>query len=70
MNEQIYSQEDTKSDDEERRVGKYILGKTIGQGTFNKVKIARHIYTHEQVAIKMIEKTSLKTPADHLRLKK
>jgi len=37
-------------------LGNYILGKTIGEGTFNKVKIARHIHSNEQVAIKLIEK--------------
>jgi serine/threonine protein kinase len=39
---------------EQKQVSNYILGKTIGKGTFNKVKIAKHIITNEQVAIKII----------------
>ncbi|TPX31275.1 hypothetical protein SeMB42_g07784 [Synchytrium endobioticum] len=43
------------------RVGDYILKKTIGQGTFGKVKLAEHAITKELVAIKVIEKASVKT---------
>ena len=35
----------------ERKVGQYILGKSIGEGTFGKVKLARHITTNEKVTI-------------------
>ena len=31
-------------------------GKTIGEGTFGKVKLATHIFTGEKVAIKVLEK--------------
>ena len=47
-----------------------MVGQTIGQGTFNKVKIGRHVDTNEQVAIKMIDKSCMKTEADHSRLNK
>ena len=30
-------------------LGQYILGKTLGEGTFGKVKIATHITTGEKV---------------------
>jgi 5'-AMP-activated protein kinase catalytic alpha subunit len=30
-------------------LGQYILGKTLGEGTFGKVKIATHIKTGEKV---------------------
>ena len=40
-------------------VGNYDLGKTIGQGQFGKVKLARHALTGEVVAIKMIHKAKL-----------
>lgn len=46
------------------------MGKTIGQGTFNKVKIGRHLHSNEQVAIKLIDKSKLTTAADHNRLSK
>ncbi|KAL9266737.1 CBL-interacting protein kinase 32-like protein [Drosera capensis] len=39
-----------------RMVGKYELGRTIGEGTFAKVKFARNIETGEPVAIKILDK--------------
>lgn len=39
-----------------RRVGKYELGRTIGEGTFAKVRFARNIETGEPVAIKILDK--------------
>ncbi len=32
-------------------VGHYILGKSLGQGTFGKVKLGTHILTGEKVTI-------------------
>ncbi|RWR82613.1 CBL-interacting serine/threonine-protein kinase 21-like protein [Cinnamomum micranthum f. kanehirae] len=37
-------------------IGKYQLGKTIGEGTFAKVKVAVNMETRENVAIKIIDK--------------
>ncbi|GMH11988.1 hypothetical protein Nepgr_013829 [Nepenthes gracilis] len=39
-----------------RLVGKYELGRTIGEGTFAKVKFARNTETGEPVAIKIMDK--------------
>ena len=39
-----------------RRIGKYELGRTIGEGTFAKVKFARNSETGEPVAIKILDK--------------
>lgn len=39
-----------------RRVGKYELGRTIGEGTFAKVKFAINSETREPVAIKILDK--------------
>lgn len=33
-----------------------VIGKTLGEGTFGKVKLATHILTGEKVAIKILEK--------------
>lgn len=44
---------------EEPHVGKYRLLKTIGKGNFAKVKLARHVLTGVEVAIKIIDKTQL-----------
>ncbi|KAK4768336.1 hypothetical protein SAY87_003477 [Trapa incisa] len=38
------------------RVGKYELGRTLGEGTFAKVKFARNVETGEDVAIKILDK--------------
>ncbi|PPR94896.1 hypothetical protein GOBAR_AA25767 [Gossypium barbadense] len=39
-----------------RRVGKYEIGRTIGEGTFAKVKFARNTETGEPVALKILDK--------------
>ncbi|XP_024019714.1 CBL-interacting serine/threonine-protein kinase 3 isoform X2 [Morus notabilis] len=39
-----------------RRVGKYEVGRTIGEGTFAKVKFARNSETEEPVALKILDK--------------
>ena len=44
---------------EEPHIGKYRLLKTIGKGNFAKVKLAKHIPTGKEVAIKIIDKTAL-----------
>lgn len=36
------------------RVGKYEIGKTLGEGSFGKVKYGRHVETGQSVAIKII----------------
>ncbi|WVZ88133.1 hypothetical protein U9M48_034683 [Paspalum notatum var. saurae] len=42
-----------------RRVGKYELGRTIGEGTFAKVRFAKNTETGEPVAIKILDKEKL-----------
>ncbi|RZC41479.1 serine/threonine-protein kinase MARK2, partial [Asbolus verrucosus] len=44
---------------EEPTIGKYKLLKTIGKGNFAKVKLAKHVPTGKEVAIKIIDKTQL-----------
>lgn len=44
---------------EEEQIGKYRLLKTIGKGNFAKVKLAKHVPTQKEVAIKIIDKTQL-----------
>ncbi|XP_053504186.1 serine/threonine-protein kinase MARK2 isoform X1 [Ictalurus furcatus] len=45
--------------DEQPHIGKYRLLKTIGKGNFAKVKLARHVLTGKEVAVKIIDKTQL-----------
>lgn len=38
------------------RVGKYELGKTLGEGTFAKVKFAKNVDTGDCVAVKILDR--------------
>ncbi|KAI8020819.1 CBL-interacting serine/threonine-protein kinase 24-like isoform X1 [Camellia sinensis] len=42
-----------------RKVGKYEVGRTIGEGTFAKVKFAQNMETGESVAVKVMVKSSI-----------
>lgn len=55
----------------EKKIGNYIIGnwwftveKTLGKGTFGKVKLATHTLTGEKVAIKILEKEKIVDVAD------
>ncbi|XP_011610140.2 MAP/microtubule affinity-regulating kinase 3-like isoform X3 [Takifugu rubripes] len=48
-----------KTAEESPHVGNYRLLKTIGKGNFAKVKLARHVLTGREVAVKIIDKTQL-----------
>uniref|UniRef100_A0A7N8YHU4 MAP/microtubule affinity-regulating kinase 3 n=1 Tax=Mastacembelus armatus TaxID=205130 RepID=A0A7N8YHU4_9TELE len=47
------------STEEYPHIGNYRLLKTIGKGNFAKVKLARHVLTGREVAVKIIDKTQL-----------
>ena len=47
-----------------KTIGHYILDRTIGEGTFGKVKLGTHKLTQEKVAIKILEKERIKDIAD------
>merc|ERR1719504_102517 len=47
-----------------KSIGHYILMKTIGEGTFGKVKLGTHILTGERVAVKVLEKERIVEVAD------
>ena len=42
-----------------KTVGKYQIGKTLGEGTFGKVKYAMNTETGESVAIKVLDKEKI-----------
>jgi serine/threonine protein kinase len=42
-----------------RKVGKYEVGRTIGEGTFAKVKFAQNTETGESVAVKVLDKETV-----------
>lgn len=47
-----------------RSIGDYILKKSIGEGTFGKVKLGVHTLTNEKVAVKILEKKRIVDVAD------
>ena len=51
-------------------VGNYRIEKTIGEGTFGKVKLAVHVPTGEQVAIKILEKSKIHDQEELERVEK
>ncbi|KAF8391020.1 hypothetical protein HHK36_023320 [Tetracentron sinense] len=50
------SSSSSSSSSSRTRVGKYELGRTLGEGTFAKVKFARNVEKGENVAIKILDK--------------
>ncbi|EAR91137.2 Serine/Threonine kinase domain protein (macronuclear) [Tetrahymena thermophila SB210] len=49
-------------------IGNYYVGKTIGRGTFGKVKMGLHTYTMENVAIKILDKDKIVDESDKIRV--
>lgn len=49
-------------------IGHFILGKTLGEGTFGKVKLGTHLLTGEKVAVKILEKSKIKDNSDVERI--
>ena len=43
------------------KIGHYVLGETLGNGTFGKVKIATHHITGYKVAVKILNRQKLKS---------
>ncbi|KAJ3273073.1 MAP/microtubule affinity-regulating kinase 3 [Terramyces sp. JEL0728] len=50
------------------KLSEYKIGKTIGEGAFSKVKIAKHAPSGEKVAIKIIDKKLLEEKAQRSRV--
>lgn len=51
-------------DQKSKSIGHYLLGKTIGEGTFGKVRLATHTLTGEKVAVKILEKSKIADVSD------
>ena len=47
-----------------KSIGHYLIGKTIGEGTFGKVKLGTHNVTGEKVAVKILEKHKIVEDVD------
>lgn len=48
----------------QKMIGNYVMGQTLGKGTFGKVKYATHKPTGQPVAIKILEKDKIVDVAD------
>lgn len=44
------------SNEKKKKVGNYIISKTIGEGSFAKVRLGYHLITQQMVAVKVINK--------------
>lgn len=53
-----------------KRVGKYEIGNTLGQGSFGKVKLATNTETKQQVAIKILDKEKIQKQNMGAQIKK
>ncbi|RHZ08464.1 hypothetical protein DYB26_006619 [Aphanomyces astaci] len=53
-----------------KKVGKYEIGKTLGEGTFGKVKYAVNTETDERVAIKVLDKDKIQKQNMGAQIKK
>ena len=52
----------------QRKLDQYQIDKTIGEGTFGKVKLGIHIPTGEKVSIKILEKDKIQDKEDSKRI--
>lgn len=56
MSERNNEEEGSGQKQKPRRIGKYEIGESLGEGTFGKVKMAVNVQTGEAVAIKILDK--------------
>ncbi|KAG5555408.1 hypothetical protein RHGRI_012823 [Rhododendron griersonianum] len=55
----INSSSSSSSSDKGMRLGKYEIGRTLGEGNFGKVKYAKNIDSGQSFALKILEKTTI-----------
>ena len=60
----------SKNIDKEIKIGDYLIKKTLGKGTFGKVKLGIYLPQNKKVAIKILEKNKIKEEDDIVRLKR
>ena len=68
LDENLHKREKVK--ETEYKIGNYLIKKTLGQGTFGKVKLGIYIPTQEKVAVKILEKDRIIEKDDEIRVKR
>ena len=68
LDENLHKREKVK--ETEYKIGNYLIKKTLGQGTFGKVKLGIYIPTQEKVAVKILEKERIIEKDDEIRVKR
>ncbi|CAD8166345.1 unnamed protein product [Paramecium octaurelia] len=53
-----------------KQVQNYVIDRTLGKGTFGKVKLGYHTICDEYVAVKILEKRKIETDADFIRVQR
>ena len=66
----MYDESKKKEVEKEYKIGNYLIKKTLGQGTFGKVKLGIYLPNKEKVAIKILEKDRIVEKDDEIRVKR
>ncbi len=64
------SQSQSSSKEKDFKIGNYLIRRTLGRGTFGKVKLGVYLPTKEKVAIKILEKNKIQDKDDKIRVKR
>ena len=59
-----------KEEETEYTIGNYLIKKTLGQGTFGKVKLGIYLPNKEKVAVKILEKDRIIEKDDEIRVRR
>ncbi len=62
------SQSSSNEKESDFKIGNYQIKKTLGEGTFGKVKLGIYLPTKEKMAIKILEKKKIKDKDDKIRI--
>ena len=70
ISEKLDDSKKKKEKEKEYKIGNYLIKRTLGQGTFGKVKLGIYLPSQEKVAIKILEKDRILEKDDEIRVKR
>ena len=70
INDKNQEKNNSKYKENEIKIGNYLIKKTLGKGTFGKVKLGIYLPRNQKVAIKILEKRKIREEDDLIRLKR